>query len=94
MKCPHCGKPVALVAAPEEATPPTDPSYLPAMDLEAALSEHLDVLDVIDIEGKLIIEPIRWIDDKDKWRRINKIIKAHGGTWIAGGKESHWEVPK
>ena len=85
----------AAVLTPEEAPPTEVPavSYLPAKDLEAALAPYLKTLDVIDVEGKLIIESLEW-RDKEEWRKINKIIKAHGGQWITGGKESHWEVPK
>jgi hypothetical protein len=103
MKCPHCGKEITVVItgadtlAPKEDKPYEEPQKptktLPVRDLEAVLADELgELLEVTPTEGKLLIQSTTWLDKAD-WNKANKIIKAHGGVWIPGGKESHWEVP-
>ena len=104
MKCPHCGKPVQLVAVAfpvEQGTDEPTQRYLPVQDLEHALSAGattkgeplLKLVDVIDnVEGKIVVQAVGWLDKTD-WNAINKILKSFGARWVSVGKESHWEVP-
>ena len=93
-QCPHCKKACTLsLRVAGYSKPDEHQTYLPAGDIEEALREYAEKLDVTDAEGKLIFQSKGWLD-KDTWNAINKIIKAHGGKWISGGKESHWEVPQ
>ena len=94
--CPHCKRAlyITLTFSSEEGQKPKKPDdeYLPGGDVEEALFDYREVLDFTPTEGKLLIQSTTWLDTDD-WRSVNKIVKAHGGTWIPGGKESHWEVP-
>lgn len=85
--CPHCGKP-CIVSKPER--PPTTPPE--KRNIEDSLREYEPFLEFVTQEGNVIVYPQDWLG-KDTWMEINKIIKSFGGKWIAGGKDSHWEVP-
>ena len=93
-QCPHCKKEIGLTVTISGYKRPEEPkqTYLPSRDVEGALTEYTEKLLFTDAEGKYIIQSKTWLD-KDTWNAVNKIIKAHGGKWISGGKESHWEVP-
>ena len=101
MKCPHCGEPVRLVKAGEF---PVEQGVEPqqrklsssdmVIELEQSLADYLTLVDVIDTEGKVVVQLYNYIKDGDTWRDINHIVKAHGGKYIKGvDKLGHWEVP-
>ena len=81
MQCPHCGKLIKVVRAGEFPVEDHDPhqQYLPVADLDDALREHAEDLEIIIGEGKTTYAPKQFFKDKQKWISINKIIKAHGG---------------
>ena len=93
-QCPHCKKTCTLSMRVSGYSTPAEPPqpYLPSKDVEGALTEYAEKLFFTDAEGKYIIQAKTWLPT-DEWNAVNKIIRAHGGKWISGGKESHWEVP-
>jgi hypothetical protein len=101
--CPHCGKSITYTVVfgaptrqpgPEEPAQRTLSSSEMVIELERSLADHLQLVDVIDTEGKVVVQLYHYIPDGDTWRDINAIVKAHGGKYIKGvDKLGHWEVP-
>ena len=90
--CPHCGKPIILQAPPKETKDPEDIDHMKTT-IDDDLRADAELLDVAIGDGVIIYALKEWQSDKTVWRRINEIIKSHGGKWIAMGPESHWEGP-
>jgi len=71
----------------------------PTLTLTGRVMEELgaDLCELLEIDDKgkaIVLKTKGFLKDKDKWIRINDIVKSFNGNWIKSGKESRWEIPK
>ena len=72
----------------EKGHPPKTTTQLPIQDilkdLDVALSDRLEVVAENEVRAR------EYLQRKDDWTTVNKLLKQHGFKWVSQGKESCW----
>lgn len=80
---------------PHPYTPPPSP-YTVDRDsvLNAVETAGLDtsVLAVYPERGILVVQPLKFFEDKQLWTKYSNTLALLGAKWISMGKESRWEI--
>lgn len=53
-------------------------------DLDVSLSDRLEIVNENEVRAR------EYFHNKDDWSTINKLLKAHGFSWVSAGKQSCW----